>query len=290
MSEQIQTDSGDETDTETGPKPDRGESPGRMLKAARERKGLSVDELVAETALSPATLAALEADDFERLSQPVFVRGYYRKCAKILDLPEEELLAAYVAHAGVREGSREPLDQLDVIPQDVTPHHWLGPGLVLAVFSVLGVLLLVWWLMAGDAADTVGERSAAVPAAEDGGTEIESGGDAAEAFEAPIAETEATAFSEDEAAAGANEPEARLQLRFKTRSWVEVRDAGGERLLQDIVPAGGERTVVGRAPYEVLLGNAPGVEVRLDGERVSFENRIRSDNTARITVAKDAAE
>ena len=38
---------------------------------------------------------ALERDDFAVLTEPVYVRGYYRKCAKVLSLPETELIGAY---------------------------------------------------------------------------------------------------------------------------------------------------------------------------------------------------
>lgn len=69
--------------------------PGRLIRLARERARIGITELAALTKLAPATLEALERDDFATLSEPVYVRGYYRKCAKALTLSEPELLAAY---------------------------------------------------------------------------------------------------------------------------------------------------------------------------------------------------
>lgn len=270
-----------------------GESPGRLLKAARERKKLSLDELADETLLSTTTLAALEADDFERLSQPVFVRGYYRKCAKILNLPEEELMAAYAAHAGVSGPRPASPGQVDVIPQDVTPHSWRSLGLTLTILAVLAVIAVVWWLTpppdgeyaTGDRALDGAERPIPGIPADDGGA-----GPAGAAGKAPGTSSARQGSPDGGPAESADEPAPSLQLRFNERSWVEVRDADGERLLQGVVSAGSERTVTGRPPYEVLLGNAPAVEVRLDGERVAFGDRIRGDNTARLELTKDAAE
>ena len=71
------------------------QGPGRMIRLARERARLSLEELAVQTRLAKPTLDALERDDFGMLNEPVYVRGYYRKCAKALSLPEPELLRAY---------------------------------------------------------------------------------------------------------------------------------------------------------------------------------------------------
>lgn len=70
-------------------------SPGQAIRAARERQRLSLDELASRTRLARTTLEALERDAFDQLLEPVYVRGYYRKCARILNLPEEPLIEAY---------------------------------------------------------------------------------------------------------------------------------------------------------------------------------------------------
>ncbi|MDR3414963.1 MAG: DUF4115 domain-containing protein [Nevskia sp.] len=71
------------------------QGPGRLIRLARERARLGISELAGLTKLAPSTLEALERDDFAVLNEPVYVRGYYRKCAKALAISEQELLAAY---------------------------------------------------------------------------------------------------------------------------------------------------------------------------------------------------
>jgi hypothetical protein len=59
--------------------------------------------------------------------------------------------------------------------------------------------------------------------------------------------------------------ETRLNLNLTNDSWVEVYDARGERLFYDVASAGSVHSVSGRGPLRVVLGNAAGVSVEVDG-------------------------
>src|SRR5699024_9302040 len=71
------------------------QTPGQILREARLAREYSMADLCGLTMLPKRTVEALEDDDFEVLAQPVFVRGYYRKCAKVLEIDPEPLLTAY---------------------------------------------------------------------------------------------------------------------------------------------------------------------------------------------------
>lgn len=75
-----------------------------------------------------------------------------------------------------------------------------------------------------------------------------------------------------------------LLLVFSDRSWVEVRDATGERLVYRLADAGETRTVQGKAPFRLILGNAPAVRVELNGKPVDVASHT-SGRTARFSVA-----
>jgi cytoskeleton protein RodZ len=77
--------------------------PGRLITAAREKAGLSVESLAGQIRLSRGTLDALERDDFGTLNEPVYVKGYYRKCAKVLGLVDTDLIAAYERVVGPKQ-------------------------------------------------------------------------------------------------------------------------------------------------------------------------------------------
>lgn len=78
----------------------------------------------------------------------------------------------------------------------------------------------------------------------------------------------------------------RLVLRFEEDSWVEIIDAGGERLLVGLMRKGSERRIEGATPVRVFLGNAPGVRVTFNGQPMDMSGDTRADNTARFTVGR----
>ena len=62
-----------------------------------------------------------------------------------------------------------------------------------------------------------------------------------------------------------------LKLVFKGSSWVEIRDAKGKILLSRLNPAGSEAEVSGRPPFNVIVGNAPEVQVFYNDHEFDLE-------------------
>ncbi len=73
-----------------------------------------------------------------------------------------------------------------------------------------------------------------------------------------------------------------IQLRFLEDSWVEMV-ANGRKLLVGTQPAGSDRTLRAEPPVQVLIGNAPAVELRYRGERVDISSHQRG-KVARLTL------
>lgn len=78
---------------------ERSESPGEQgvtglgafLQEEREKKGLSLEDMEAKTRLRPHVLAAIEAEKWDTLPQPVFVRGFIRSYGKALGLDKAKV-------------------------------------------------------------------------------------------------------------------------------------------------------------------------------------------------------
>ncbi len=68
-------------------------STGSILRAAREKLGLTVTEVAGQIKFAPRQIEALEADDYGNLPEVAFLRGFVRSYAKILRLDAEALLA-----------------------------------------------------------------------------------------------------------------------------------------------------------------------------------------------------
>lgn len=68
---------------------------GRELKAVREEKGISLDEISRETKISRRHLEAIEAGDFDKLPGPVYARAFLRHYAKAVGLDPEYVIEQY---------------------------------------------------------------------------------------------------------------------------------------------------------------------------------------------------
>lgn len=83
---------------------------------------------------------------------------------------------------------------------------------------------------------------------------------------------QATVEPENEPSARAGDGELdRLRLSFADECWVEVVDDRGDVLQADLLRAGRELNLSGRAPFTVRLGNAEAVSVVLNGEPFEFD-------------------
>ena len=115
--------------------------PGAHLRQAREAANISADKMAASLLLGPKTIEALEADSFDRLPAPTFVRGYLRSYARLLGLPAGPILEMYDRH-----GFQPPPLALGVAE---TPQAHTSDTVVrlvtYAVGAVLVLLVGLWW-------------------------------------------------------------------------------------------------------------------------------------------------
>ena len=71
-------------------------APGAWLAAAREARGLTIDQVASQLNFAPRQVLALEADDYAALPGMVIVRGFLRSYAKLLKVDPAPLLALLV--------------------------------------------------------------------------------------------------------------------------------------------------------------------------------------------------
>ena len=68
-------------------------SPGRYIRDQRQRRGMSVEQLAIDTKIPRSSIDALEEDNFAALPGPVFVKGFFRCCARSLGIDAEPVLS-----------------------------------------------------------------------------------------------------------------------------------------------------------------------------------------------------
>lgn len=70
-------------------------NPGATLREARLRRGLSPEQVTAETNISPRYVQALEEDDYSALPGQAFARGYLRRYAQLVQVDADALVPAF---------------------------------------------------------------------------------------------------------------------------------------------------------------------------------------------------
>ena len=69
--------------------------PGAQLATLRLQKGYPLEYVAGKLHLRVRMIELLEADDYEQMPEPVFIRGYIRAYAKLMDVSGDALIAMY---------------------------------------------------------------------------------------------------------------------------------------------------------------------------------------------------
>lgn len=69
--------------------------PGAQLATVRIQKGYSTDYVAGKLHLRVRLIELLEADEYHHMPEPVFIKGYLRAYAKLLDIKPEPLLEIF---------------------------------------------------------------------------------------------------------------------------------------------------------------------------------------------------
>jgi cytoskeleton protein RodZ len=276
-------------------------NPGARLAAAREAAGMTLPQVAERLRLDVATLQALEAGRFETLGAAVFVRGHLRHYAELVELPVEEIEAAYAACAA-RLAPQPDLRRTTTLPGTTASRSVaLPPWAALIGAIVLVLAAWIWWAVRVPA----GQRHAANPPSASTSTSAPPVSSVAppatgrpDAAPPPAAEAvtppKIPASASKDSSATSKEPapgpkasssgRVRLAIKFNQDSWSEIYDAHGATLYHDFGGAGSERHVSGAGPLRVLLGNPDGVTLEVDGHPVALRPAAESGRPLRFLL------
>jgi cytoskeleton protein RodZ len=257
-----------------GPEP---RSPGRQLAAVRVARGLTVTEIALRLKFSPKQIEALEADRYDALAGPAFVRGMVRAYAKLVGADGDALVAQLRASPLTAAGPTVtgPRGMGVTIPRQTR-----RGSLVYVVLSVLVVVavggVLVEWLLRPTEPPRVAAARPTVPAApvpREVVTPLVAPAPDPSRSEAAAIPTPATMSRPVETVLTAK----RIELAFNRESWVEIRDAEGRVVFSQLNPPGTRREVEGVAPFSIVIGNAHGVRLRYNESDVDLMPFTRTD-------------
>ncbi|WP_391486913.1 cytoskeleton protein RodZ [Leclercia tamurae] len=120
-------------------------STGVRLRNAREQLGLSQQAVAERLCLKVSTVRDIEEDKAPAELASTFLRGYIRSYAKLVHIPEEELLPMMEKQAPVRAAKVAPMQSFSLGKRRKKRDGWLMSFTWLVLFVVIGLTGAWWW-------------------------------------------------------------------------------------------------------------------------------------------------
>ena len=299
----------------------RGCLPGGVLAAERKRRGFTVIEIANQLFLTERQISALEADDYDHFPAPIFVTGYIRNYARLLDLPPDPLVELFNAQS---RQSAPMLDRVSRTTGSVPDGNVksFDPRIVVGVVATLILIVLLWLGMSSNenevavvenvsmsadssmapmlsASDVISdevpvtvtvapvERAVMAPVPDKPAKPV----DVVKVVPPVVANeeivvTEPTVEFIADRAAAESFPDS-MELTFTAESWVEITDASGRRVMFDLGKPGQTRALSGTAPFKVLFGYSSAVMMTYNGEPFD-QSAFARGKVAKFTLGTSA--
>lgn len=278
---------------------------GERLKQRREAMGLGVAELASRLKLRTQIIEAIESDRLDSLGAGVFTRGYLSAYAKAVGMPLVVLDAVpaakttapnLVSHVKPRYGTAlgrytSRIGHVFLTAAIVVPFIWMATSNQLP--SQRATLTSLDVPVPGDAGGVEGQQARAPSAQPEvqvmaSLTPMFPPRPAVPSLDAGLLPAAAAVPDVEPPASVASTEVSGLRLSLTADSWVEVSTADGEVLESSLLRAGSSRSFPLEAGLRVSLGNAGGVELRLNGESIDVSAFQRA-NVARFRLGADGA-
>lgn len=297
---------------------------GVKLRAARELKNLTPEDISQSEKVPTGMVNALERGDYSNMGASVYVRGFIRSYARAVQLDIGELSEDMEALGFISQPDLVA-SQGDRVERTVLSEHWMKfasylVGSVIMISAMYFVTQADRFVLSGRTAAPAGVETfppsvvEPIPTTEAASTLL-----AAPAVSAsgaapligqpdPAVSSSAVAialpqliqneqipvepqtFEAPIAAAMGGLPNlgsqsARFELKVTQAVWAKVADANGRVLVNANLAKGSQKSFEGQPPFTVLVGNAADTEVLLGGNSVDFSNFVKG-NVARFIVSE----
>jgi cytoskeletal protein RodZ len=247
------------------------ESVGKILREARSRLGLTLEQVSAQTRITLKNLAAIEADDLSRISSPFFYRSFVRQFAAAVKLDYDSIAAAVQDMVSTMP---EPLvpgqeDAPVIHVAAIKPGHSRSFRWLRSVFSFSLVMAACtgmyamwqdshsdWRHLVSDLAARVQHvRATVMPSTPQS---------------QPATQVKAADFAGSEAVIIPEKPvssEFHVQLAALERTWLSIV-ADGKEVFSGILDESETKVLQGRESARIKTGNAGGLIFTFNGKQI----------------------
>jgi len=283
---------------------------GADLARLREERGLALTDVAQQLKFAARQLEALEQERFDVLPGGTFVRGMVRAYARLLKVDAEPLLGRLADRFAAPDSNSLAARYKQPVPfsDGARRSTFVYLGASLGVLVAVGAIAYQWYreqdtrhppsVAAAPKAAAPAARPAPVAAPAPTETKTAEKPKTAEkvavvAKEKALPVAEKSAETSDRAERALKEAALiqkpipagvhRIVFHCEEEAWLEVRDAAGRQLLSSLNPAGCERVVQGRGPFELVIGNASHVRVMHNDRSLDLRPHTKLD-IARFTI------
>lgn len=116
--------------------------PGSTLASIRQQKGYSTEYVAGKLHLRVHVIELLEADDYQKMPEPVFIKGYLRAYAKLLDIVPEPFIETFnQCYSSERKTERALWQSRRQTYKAEHTARWVTSFFAVAVL----VAVVMWW-------------------------------------------------------------------------------------------------------------------------------------------------
>ena len=272
---------------------DRANDFGSKLRAARERKGVSLRQIASKTKISIAVLEALERNDIARLPGGIFSRAFVRSYAAEVGLDPETTIQEFIAqfpHDSITAGhpTSPPAEDFESLENDrrmATNLLW-----ILAISIPLAGGVLYFSLNSRRAATTISSEMPQPPVSPTTGTTsepvapVESSPAAAAPVTAPPPPS-ASSSTAPAATSATDAPTDHLTIGLSARRpvWVSAT-VDGQQAISRLLQAGEKQTIDVKREMVITAGDAAALALTLNGAEGRSLGKPAEVVTARINL------
>nr|MDH3163436.1 DUF4115 domain-containing protein [Bacillus licheniformis] len=293
---------------------------GNRLKEAREEKGMSLDDLQATTKIQKRYLTALEEGNYDIIPGKFYVRAFIKQYAEAVGLDSEHLFEefkkdipnSYNDEVSEKLSSIKPQREL---PKSASKALELLPTLLVAT-GVIVVIAIIYVIV--QAVNGGGNQQAEGPKTEESQSKYDVSKDSPltkenqqntdaqkdsaesdkekkdqqsdENDKLTIKATASEGSSTTYEVSGSDKLE--LEVKASENSWVRVRDEKGSSLKEGMMKKGEtfQKNITDQSQIDLRIGYAPGVEIKINGEVLSYKLDPKTVMTQNITIQNKKEE
>lgn len=272
-----------------------GQTPGQMLRVARERQGIDLAALAFLLKVPVQQLQALEDDCYDAFRGPTFVRAVAQAVCRHVGIDPAPVLAALPQTSHALPARPSTLHK--PMPARRQRHGWrISPQVMLVgLLMLLGSAALIWWPVLSDlwpnseAQPAASESSMPSAQASDGQQEPVGFSVPSEVASEPMSPAASSAASVPvvmaSASAAPSAPDAQtkvpaesgLQVSMQSETWVEIRDARNQIVLARRVKAGETLKPSVTGPVFVYIGRADAAQVQWRGQVLDLKPHTQNN-------------